>query len=114
MKRLATVLFLTALIVSSIFSRSSGDKYVGLSAGYVYSTINTETGYKTGQSYLPGNGFSISVPVVIQVHDNIGVETGIDFIQKRFTSRYLSQFPSLMQTKHMNATPTTTWSFPLP
>ena len=90
MKRLATVLFLTALIVSSIFSRSSGDKYVGLSAGYVYSTINTETGYKTGQSYLPGNGFSISVPVVIQVHDNIGVETGVDFIQKRFTSRYLS------------------------
>ena len=50
MKRLATVLFLSVLIVSTIFSRSSGDKYVGLSAGYVYSTINTETGYKTGQS----------------------------------------------------------------
>ena len=76
MKRLAAIILLSILIMSSLFSRSSGDKYVGLSAGYVYSTINTETGYKTGQSYLSGNGFSISVPVVIQVHDNIGVETG--------------------------------------
>lgn len=90
MKRLATIILLSVLIMSSLFSRSSSDKYMGLFAGYVYSTINTDTGYKTGQSYLPGRGFSISIPFIVQIHDNIGIETGIDFLQKNFTSRYLS------------------------
>ena len=90
MKRLSSLLIIVFFVLSSLWARSSGDKYIGLSSGYVYSTINTDTGYKTGQSYIPGHGFSLSVPFVIQVHDNIGIETGADIIQKNFTSRYLS------------------------
>lgn len=90
MKKLALIIFLTILFLPSLFARNSGDKYIGLSSGYVYSTINTDTGYKTGQSYLPGHGFSISIPVIFQVHDNIGLETGIEFLQKNFTSKYIA------------------------
>ena len=90
MKRLTTILFISLLIITSLFSRSSEDRFIGVSSGYVYSTINTDIGYKTGQSYLPGHGFSVSVPLIIQIHDNIGMETGVGFIQKNFTSRYRS------------------------
>lgn len=90
MKKLAIIIFLTILILPSLFARNSGDKYIGLSSGYVYSTINTDTGYKTGQSYLPGHGFSISIPVIFQVYDNIGLETGIEFLQKNFTSKFIA------------------------
>ena len=90
MKRLTAIIILSLLMISSLFSRESGDKYIGLSSGYVYSTISTDTGYKTGQSYLPGHGFSVSVPLIFQVHDNIGIDTGVEFIQKDYTGRYLS------------------------
>ena len=90
MKKLTAIVILTVLLLAPLFSRSSGDRYVGISAGYVYSSISTDTGYKTGQSYAPGHGFSISIPMVFQVHDNIGIETGIDFVQKNFKSSYNS------------------------
>ena len=90
MKKLTAIVILTVLLLAPLFSRSGGDRYVGLSAGYVYSSISTDTGYKTGQSYAPGHGFSISIPMVFQVHDNIGIETGIDFVQKNFKSSYNS------------------------
>ena len=90
MKRIAALLLIALLVIPSLFSRSSGDRYIGLSSGYAYSAINTDTGYKTGQSYLPGHGFTVSVPVIFQLHDSIGIETGIEFLQKNFTSGYLS------------------------
>ena len=103
MKKLTAIVILTVLLLAPLFSRSGGDRYVGLSAGYVYSSISTDTGYKTGQSYAPGHGFSISIPMVFQVHDNIGIETGIDFVQKNFKSSYISvSLSGTMQTYETN------------
>ena len=103
MKKLTAIVILTVLLLTPLFSRSGGDRYVGLSAGYVYSSISTDTGYKTGQSYAPGHGFSISIPMVFQVHDNIGIETGIDFVQKNFKSSYISvSLSGTMQTYETN------------
>ncbi len=86
--RMIVVSVLLLLFPSTIFALDSGKWYVGVGGDYVYNMMVTNTGYRENTYYDNDHGFAVSVPVVYQFNDWLGVESGLRYTQKNYGWRH--------------------------
>ena len=88
MKRFIILLLILCFSFPLLFAREGNSWYLGVSSGYTYDMIKTQTGYKQGLKYLGGHGFSVSVPVTYQINSFMGLSSGLSYVQKNYRFEY--------------------------
>ena len=59
--------------------------FIGVEASYAYNTLYAENGYRPFSQYESGHGFDIGVPVRFVIFDWLAVQSGVQFIQKKYS-----------------------------
>ena len=84
MKKFLSVLIFASLLLTSLNARDANKYYIGLSGGYTHDIVKTDTGYRTDISYKGSSGFNVNIPLTYQFSDNVGISSGLSYIQKNY------------------------------
>ena len=84
MKKLSLLIILIGILILGVSARDANKFYVGLTGGYTYDVIRTDTGYRTDISYKGSHGFDVGIPFGYQITDYFGLSSGITYIQKNY------------------------------
>lgn len=87
-RTIAISLILLFLSPFAIFALDGGEWYVGVGGDYVYNMMMTNTGYRENTYYDNDHGFAVSVPVIYQFNDWLGLESGLRYTQKNYGWRH--------------------------
>ena len=63
MKKLSLLIILIGILILGVSARDANKFYVGLTGGYTYDVIRTDTGYRTDISYKGSSGFNVNIPL---------------------------------------------------
>ncbi len=97
MKRILLLLF--ALLLISVLNAAS--VRIGGEFGLTVDSVIAGSGYKDYQ-YSPSVGFKASVPLTVEFGRNIGVKTGITFIEKNYDyDRYVKEDDTTYHTNDL-------------
>lgn len=78
----AMVLILVCILPLSAFAERQW--YAGFSGGYVYSMLETGTGYRENTAYVNGHGFSVSTHILYQINSHLGLESGMTYAARPY------------------------------
>ena len=84
MKKHILLFVMLFILVGGVSARDANTFYVGISGGYTYDIVRTDTGYRTDISYKGSHGFDVGVPFSYQITDYFGLSSGINYIQKNY------------------------------